>query len=203
MTIFEFVANNGDLVEFFLKILITIISIGCAVLVYRKTKNLDLTFNTFKECMSMTKKTGNYTQDFTGSNIKDEYKYNKTTGEIEPTGGKIDIQELISSCMETTLEAVLNRFMPVQTDEQIAVAEHTRMTDKLDEMAKLIETANEYKTAYNLDPAMSVQDVYKVIENEANKLKVAIDNYGKIVNEPVKKVEVKEDEKKDVEQKSE
>lgn len=194
MTIFEFVANNGDLVEFFLKILITIISIFCAVLVFRKTKNLDLTFNTFKECMTMAKN-GNYTQDFTGSNIKAEYKYNKTTGEIEPTGGKIDIQELINSCMETTLEAVLNRFMPVQTGEQIAVAEHTRMTDKLDEMAKLIETANEYKKAYNLDPAMSVQEVYKVIDAEAKKLKVAIDNYGKVVNEPVKKVEVKEDEK--------
>lgn len=194
MTIFEFVANNGDLVEFFLKLLITIISIFCAVLVYRKTKNLDLTFNTFKECMKMAKN-GNYTQDFTGSNIKEEYKYNRTTGEIEPTGGKIDVQELINSCMETTLEAVLNRFMPVQTEEQIAVAQHARMTDKLDEMAKLIDTANEYKKAYNLDPAMSVQEVYKVIETEAKKLKVAIDNYGKIVNEPTKKVEVKEDEK--------
>lgn len=194
MTFFQFVANNGDLVEFLLKIFITLISIFCAVLVYRKTKSLDLTFNTFKECMTMTKN-GNYTQDFTGSNIKPEYKYNKQTGEIEPTGGTIDIQELINSCMETTLEAVLNRFMPVQTEEQIAIAEHTRMTDKLDEMAKLIETANEYKKAYNLDPAMSVQDVYKVIDAEAKKLKVAIDNYGKIVNEPVKKVEVKEDEK--------
>lgn len=201
MTIFDFVASNGDLIEFFLKILVAIISFGCAVLVYRKTKNLDLTFNTFKECMTMVKK-GNYSQDFTGTNIKPEYKYNKQTGEIEPTGGTIDIQELINSCMETTLEAVLNRFMPVQTEEQIAVAEHTRMTDKLDEMAKLIETANEYKKAYNLDPAMSVQDVYKVIETEAKKLKVAIDNYGKVVNEPVKKVEVKENEKV-VEQKSE
>lgn len=196
MTFFEFVSTNGDLIEFCLKIFITIISIGCAVLVFRKTKNLDLTFNTFKECMTMAKN-GVYTQDFTGTNIKPEYKYNKATGEIEPTGGKIDIQELIKSCMETTLEAVLNRFMPVQTEEQIAVAEHTRMTDKLDEMAKLIDTANEYKKAYNLDPAMSVQDVYKVIENEAKKLKVAIDNYGKVVNEPIKKVEVKQDEKVD------
>lgn len=194
MTLFEFVSTNGDLIEFFLKILITILSFVCAVLVFRKTKNLDLTFNTFKECMTMARN-GNYTQDFTGSNIKDEYKYNKQTGEIEPTGGKIDIQELINSCMETTLEAVLNRFMPVQTEEQVAIAEHTRMTDKLDEMAKLIETANEYKKAYNLDPAMSVQDVYKVIEDEAKKLKVAIDNYGKIVNVPIEKSEVKEDEK--------
>lgn len=193
MTLFDFVSNNGDLIEFFLKILITIISILCAVLVFRKTKSLDLTFNTFKECMTMARN-GNYTQDFTGSNIKPEYKYNKQTGEIEPTGGKIDIQELINSCMETTLEAVLNRFMPVQTEEQIAVAEHTRMTDKLDEMAKLIETANEYKKAYNLDPAMSVQDVYKVIDAEAKKLKVVIDNYGKVVNEPVK-MEVKDNEK--------
>lgn len=194
MTLFEFVSNNGDLIEFFLKILIAVLSFVCAVLVFRKTKNLDLTFNTFKECMTMARN-GNYTQDFTGSNIKPEYKYNKQTGEIEETGGKIDIQELINSCMETTLEAVLNRFMPVQTEEQIAIAEHTRMTDKLDEMAKLIETANEYKKVYNLDDAMSIQEVYKFIGSEADKLKMAIDNYGKVVKEPIKKEEVKEDEK--------
>lgn len=199
MTFIDFLATNGNILEFALKLFITIISIGCAVLVYVKTKNLDKTFITFKECMSMVKDTSgkSYSQDFTGSNIKKEYRYNKQTGEIEETGGTIDIQELINSCMETCLENVLARFMPVETQEQTAVAEHTRLTDRLDEMAKIVETSNAYKEAYGLDPKLSVEEVYSYIGKEAEKLKVAIDIYSDLK----KGVELK-DEKKDVEQES-
>lgn len=199
MTFIDFLATNGDIVGFSFKLFVTIISIGCAVLVYSKTKNLDKTFITFKECMSMVKDTSGktYSQDFTGTNLKKEYRYNKATGEIEETGGTIDIDAMIKSHVETCLEATLARLLPQETSEQIAVAEHNRMTDKLDEMARMVEKANEYKVLYNLDPAMSVNDVYKYIGKEAEKLKVALDTYSTLG-----KMEVVNNEKKDVEQES-
>ena len=203
MTFIDFLATNGNVLEFALKLFITIISIGCAVLVYVKTKNLDKTFITFKECMSMVKDTTgkSYSQDFTGTNIKKEYRYNKATGEIEETGGSIDIDAMIKSHVQTCLEAILAKLMPQETSEQVAIAEHNRMTDRLDEMAKMVEKANEYKTLYNLDPAMSVNEVYKYIGAEAEKLKVALDTYSTFEKKEIKK-EIKEDETKDVVQES-
>lgn len=202
-------SNSHDIFSFAIEVFGILVSAFCAVFVYSKTRNLDMSFKTYKECMGMITKTPTYQQekdfdvtkyqqDFSKSHLKPEYHYNNSTGELTATGGYIDIQKQIDSHAETALDRVMANYMPVETAETIAVANHTRVTDDLDELAKIIDTANKYKEMYNLDPATSVNDVFKVVKEKSLELKAVLENYTATTGK-----EVKTDEKKDVEQKSE
>lgn len=143
------------------------------------------------EIEMVKKKSMDYTQSFEGTNIKPEYHYNKTNGTLEEVG-KIDLQALIESHLGSCFEKVLERMLPKETEQTIAVAEYNRMRDELNEMSSVYEMANEYREKYGLSADMSNQDVFKHVESKASALRDFINttfNGGK--NNETKKDEQK------------
>jgi hypothetical protein len=132
-----------------------------------------------------------FVQDFTDSNIKKEYRYNATTKELVETGGTIDTQKIIDSHRATSLEAMLDKYMPVETAEAVAVANYSRSTDRLDELAKLIETGNKYRDEFGLADDVSITDIYKMMQKRSETLKSDLDKLTKLkeVTNNEKKIE--------------
>lgn len=116
---------------------------------------------------------------------KPVYRLDKATNTLELTDEVIDVQEIIDSCKEQTLNAVLERFFPqTALDENIVVLNN--MQDDLDIVQNLTNKANDYKIKYNLDPKLSVKEVFDIIQSKSVELK-----------EKIKTLEAQKNEKKE------
>lgn len=133
----------------------------------------------------MKKEPRNYAQDFTGANLKTQYRYNAEKNILEELPTKIDIQAQIDSHIETCLEKVLERFLPIADPTAVEVATTQKKLSKLDEMLALTEKANEYRQAFKLSDDLSIQEVFNAVSNKAEALKLQLSNFNKeeILNE--------------------
>lgn len=136
-------------------------------------------------------------QSQTFDNLKTEYILNKNTNELEEKPEKTDLQSLINSSLDTALDRVLQRLMPESMDIEGQIeSEYDSFSDDLIDYATIIERAEQYRDEFDLPAEMSVSDIYKRVQLEADGLKTRLDNLRK-PKESAK--EIKEDEKKEVE----
>lgn len=121
----------------------------------------------FKEVINLIKyRTENYLDSEprkaqTFENLKPIKRLNKSTGLLEETGEFIDIDELVKSSLSTTLDRILDRFLPAQDAEDELVAERNALADDIDVLQDSFTLAEEYKQRYSLDENMSTHDVFK------------------------------------------
>lgn len=137
----------------------------------------------------------------TFTNLKQVYRLNKVTNVLEATDDYIDINEIVESCRNQTLDYILDKFLlngelPVGAlvDDKIQ-EEVDRLQDDLDTLRDMNNIAEEYRERFNLSSDMSISDIYNYINNQSQTLKERLENN--------KNKEVKANETETVEQKSE
>lgn len=128
----------------------------------------------------------------TFSKTQPVYRLNKATGELELTDEVVNIQAIIDSCLDTCLDRALDRLLP-KVEEQKDIADLELMREDLDVAMQGTVLAEKYKAQYNLDPKMSLEDVFAYVSNQAEILKAKIDTAKQISEE------VKDDAQKNVE----
>lgn len=100
-----------------------------------------------------------------------EYKYNEKTGELKETGGKIDVQAMIQSYVDTCLSAVLDKFLPgndltaVGQNDVYGEVKHTELND----LADMYEQAEVYREKYGLSDELSAVEVFKAVDDMSQK----------------------------------
>lgn len=125
-------------------------------------------------------------------NIKTEYVLNKHTNELEEKESKTDLQSLINSSVDTALDRVLQRLLPDGDDLQDTLeSDYVTYGDDLIDFADMLDRAEEYREKFNLPLEMSVEDIFKRVQTEADGLKSRIANLNKVVKpvkEPAKEI---------------
>lgn len=86
-----------------------------------------------------------------------QYRYNKTTGELEELPDKLDIQKLVDSSLNTALEAMFDKYLPSEIDD--IEQDLTDNRDKLDRLSDAMNFADTLKEELKLDPFASIADV--------------------------------------------
>lgn len=117
--------------------------------------------------------------------FKPVYRLNKATGVLEETDEVIDIQEVVNSCKDMALNAVLERFLPSSiVGEDVAIV--AKMQDDVDKMRDVLSLAEEYRDKYGLSDSLSTQEIFDTISKKSIELKEKIE-------------EIKKNEKKEIE----
>lgn len=98
------------------------------------------------------------------------YRLNKVTGELVKTDDVIDINEVVQSCKDQTLDYILDKFLPEQLN-QLPISEQviSSLDDDLDTLRDLGNIADEYRERFNLSDSMSISDIYNYVNNERKK----------------------------------
>ena len=131
----------------------------------------------------------------TYDNIVPVYRLNKITGELVKTDEVIDINEVVQSCKDQTLDYILDKFLPEQLN-QMPISEQviSSLDDDLDTLRDLGNIADEYRERFNLSDSMSISDIYNYVNNERKKAVDALNDQKQ------KKEIVSDEEKKTVEE---
>lgn len=96
-----------------------------------------------------------------------QYRYNKSSGELEELPDKLDIQKLIDSHVQTSLEAMFDKFLsPDEHALKQTVIEDDR--DDLDRLSDAMEFADELRQKYGLDDTASLGEIYTVFTEDVN-----------------------------------
>lgn len=180
----EDIFSNYDVIFNVIKMIVFFV---LSIVLFIKTKDLKYLEDIVKY---KTEHTKNNSVAIGFETFKPVYKLNKVTNELEMTDEVVDIQELVNSCKDTCLQAVLDRFMPV--DENVDVTSYNSMIDDLDVLQGSIDLAEEYRSKFNLPLTMSIQDVYKTVQDKSVALKTKIDMEEKKFYE---KKEIKQEDK--------
>ena len=107
--------------------------------------------------------------DFSKSRFKPVYRYNKATDELELTDEVIDLQECIDSCRDSALNAILERFLPTETVDEISEL-RDEYADDLDFATEMLDKAEYYREKFNLPTDMSVTEIFNTLNTKLNDL---------------------------------
>lgn len=125
------------------------------------------------------------------SALKPKYELNERTNELVDSGEKIDIQKLINSAVDTCLERTLARLMPTDTDIDDKIVDLSDTRDDLESLTEALTVAEDWRERLDLPDTMSVQDVFKQIEQYEAKLRADIDTVNAKIKEAQAHVEKK------------
>lgn len=92
-----------------------------------------------------------------------KYELNERTNELEETD-PLDIDALVQSSKETSLDRTLARLMPDEEGDKV-VADLTDTRDDLDFLADAMDVAEEWRDRLNLAPDVSINDVFKAMDD--------------------------------------
>lgn len=114
--------------------------------------------------------TGRTSKGQTFSKFQNVYRLNKQTGVLEKTEDVIDVSELIQSCKQTCLDACLERFLPQEQVVDEVADNLSRTLDVMDILREGIDTAERYRDEFQLDPSLSVYDVFEEVKKRSESL---------------------------------
>lgn len=151
-----------------------------------KTRGLK---NIIKEVLDMNYKfrTANSVEPSNGQTFDTEkpvYRLNNATGELELSGDKVILQEVVNSCVKTALDHVLDRLLP-QVEQAKDVVELDLMREDLDYAMDVCNKAEEYRQKLNLSDKLSVEEIYSELAKSAELLKAKIDTAKSLTNKEV------------------
>lgn len=118
----------------------------------------------------------------TFSNLKPVYRLNKSTGQLEKTEDFIDIDEIVRSSLTTTLDYILDKFLPNSMGVSDEVFERDVLNDKLDVMQNAFEFAEELKEKYKLDKNLSMTEVFAKVKEMSINISKDIEEKQKVIN---------------------
>lgn len=172
--------DNIDLV------LSVIVGFLCFLLAWVRTGSLKKAIKQLKEYEDMIKyRTAEKAQvekrvGQSFSNTVTDYILDPATNELEQSPVPKDVQAQIESYKDVALDRTLERFLPDRVvDDNDHIADYTQKVQDLAVIADAIDLAEEYRTQYNLDPNMSVKDIYKFVNQKSDELKKTLLNQNK------------------------
>lgn len=177
MDFLSLIVDNLDIV------LSVIIGFLCFLLAWVRTGSLKKAINQLKEYEEMIKyKTASKAQEEPREGQKfsrtvPDYILDPVTNELQRSPIDKDVQAYIDSHIDVALDRALERFLPkvVESDD---IAYYTAQSQDLAVMGEAFEIAEDYREKYNLDPNMSVADIYKYVGEQADKMKQDLLKYN-------------------------
>lgn len=173
--IYNFILENWqDLLPFVL----SLVAIFVNLVLFKRTKNIKylmevqelLKYKTAQSVSSEPVKAQSF------DNLKPVYRLNKSTNMLELTDEFVDIQAEIDSMKDYCLRACLERIEAFyRDDDELTQSELDSRRNDLDELTAYIQRAESIRDKYNLSADLSVNDVYKVVEDQSKLLKQKID----------------------------
>lgn len=155
-----------------------------SVLLYKRTGNINYIKEVFNNMLN--KENGNLQDKVvkgqTFTNLKPVYRLNKSSGKLELTDEVIDIDEVVKSSLTTTLDYILDKFLPNSMGVSDEVYENESLVDKLDVMQNAFALSEELKTKYNLDPNLSMTEVFDKVKELQVNLQKDIDTKVSTIN---------------------
>lgn len=159
-----------------------IIMIIFSFLLYKKTGNVKYLMEVLDKMKYKTENNFKDTSMQTFSNLKPVYRLNKSTGQLEKTEDVIDIDEVVRSSLTTTLDYILDKFLPNSMGISEEVFERDVLNDKLDVMQNAFEFAEELKEKYKLDPNLSLREVFAKVKELSINISKDIEEKQKVVD---------------------
>lgn len=124
-----------------------------------------------------------HSQSFTEE--RDDYVLNTVTNMLEKSPIPVNVQKKIQSYVGTCLENVLDALLhPEQFEDgdnvtvQDSVAARNDMLEDLSYAGEMFDIAEEYRERFNLSPDMSVQDIFKFVQTQADEMGERLKNQG-------------------------
>lgn len=115
----------------------------------------------------------------TGNKFRIEYRLNEVTNNLEEVG-KVDIQEEIDSCQDSTLNKMLERFLPEESEEIVAL---DSVQSDLDYICKVKDIENFYKEKFDLPFDTDTREVFSKINEYKARLETQLKEKENIKNE--------------------
>lgn len=179
--ILSFIQQYDKLLEILTFIFMAIFSI----LIYKKTGDISIIKEVFRDMKYKTENTLPTTQGQSFSNYKEVYRLNKATGQLEKTQEVLDIREIVKSSLCTALDSILDRFLPTANGDTEDIAIINAMQDDLDTMQENFNIIEDIKLRYKLADDLSPMQVF----DELAKIKSNVDA---TIKEKQKNVETEE-----------
>lgn len=109
------------------------------------------------------------------SNLVPQFRLNKATGcleEAEP----LDVTALANSARNVELKSLLSKLEAgtAELSEQLKT-QYEDYSDTLDDLANVLDVAEDYRAKFGLSDDVSVDDVFKRVAMERDKLKTSLD----------------------------
>ena len=124
-----------------------------------------------------------HSQSFTEE--RDDYVLNTVTNMLEKSPVPVNVQKKIQGYVGTCLENVLNALLHPEEFEdgdnvtlQDSVASRNDMLEDLSYAGEMFDIAEEYRERFNLSPDMSVQDIFKFVQTQADEMGERLKNQG-------------------------
>ena len=124
-----------------------------------------------------------HSQSFTEE--RDDYVLNTVTNMLEKSPVPVNVQKKIQSYIGTCLENVMNALLHPEEFEdgdnvtlQDSVASRNDMLEDLSYAGEMFDIAEEYRERFNLSPDMSVQDIFKFVQTQADEMGERLKNQG-------------------------
>ena len=124
-----------------------------------------------------------HSQSFTEE--RDDYILNSVTNMLEKSPVPVNVQKKIQSYVGTCLENVINAFLHPEEFEdgdnvtlQDSVASRNDMLEDLSYAGEMFDIAEEYRERFNLSSDMSVQDIFKFVQKQADEMGERLKNQG-------------------------
>lgn len=181
--------------DFFVSLGLSLLGLICFIVTFFRTGSIK---KSIKEVLGLKLKINKATQlplkDIVSQSFSEEkdcYILNSQTNELELLPTKKNIQELITSSMESCLERALEKFLPKEVIEDKLYNDYTQKVDDLSAIGEAIEVAEEYRERFGLSDNMSLSDIYSYVDKQAQSLKSKLDelNKSKEVSDNVEKKE--------------
>lgn len=125
-----------------------------------------------------------HSQTFTEE--RDDYVLNTVTNMLEKSPVPVNVQKKIQSYVGTCLENVLNALLHPEdfadgdnVTLQDSVATRNDMLEDLSYVGEMFDIAEEYRERFNLSPDMSVQDIFKYVQTQADEMGERLKTQGK------------------------
>lgn len=174
MSFADFMTNYGEYITFAIYAVISIV-------LFFRTKNIKY-LKELKEAMKYRTATYRETEESPSQEFdryKPVYRLNKATGELELTDERIDIQELIDSCRDICLQSCLERFMPKEDATDEIQDNYDEYLDDLDGFTEYLDKAEMYREKFKLSDELSAEEIFEHVSDQANKLKVRLEEIEK------------------------
>lgn len=157
MEVMDFLAIYGD------RLVLAVFAIVTFIVTFIRTGSIS---KSLKECDIMKYRSANAktadSQSFT--NQRTDYVLNPVTNELEKKDEPIDVQKEINSVRPSTLDEMLDTFLPTFPEAyKTAQAECRELVDDMYELGHAMEVAEEYREKFDLPDTLSVSQIYDYI----------------------------------------
>lgn len=189
VTMIDFILENFDFVKIvaeFIVVILLFVFRGKSLSKADKTKLFEELDDMKYRLQSYQEKTSVAPQSF--SNQKTEYVYNPADNTLVPAEEPVDLQQLVNSSADCSLDRILERFgvqeamrLGSEANERIALLSEQR--EDLADLAEVMYELENARESFGLPLTASLSDIASSIKQRSDSLTVEIDKTKKLAQQ--------------------